>query len=551
MKFLRAVRGSHVRRVVQAAVLVLFFALVLAARRGEGEPGAGVQLFFLIDPLILALTWLSAHAVPQMLLWSLVTVGVTVLLGRVFCGWICPLGTLHAAAGRFFDSCWPRRKQPDHWSRWQLTKYYLLVALLVMAACGVHWGAVLDPLVLLYRTTAASLLPGAQWLLEEGSYIFGIDEPVRQFLREHVTEVERQSFFGGGLILLVMVVLLALNRYRHRFWCRYLCPLGALLGVCSLRPLLRRQVEPESCNECGACTLGCHGAASSGGAQWHAAECFGCLNCTPSCKRESLEFQIVLPWQGEAADAGAAGRSRRKFLRGVGGAVAGSVAGVFLLRATPQSRGAVGSANLIRPPGSLPERDFLHRCTACGMCIRICPTGGLQPAWSEAGLEGLWTPRLVPTIGRCEYDCTLCGQVCPTGAIARLTVEEKHEVRLGIAMLDQSKCIPYAYGRDCGTCVEACPISPKAIRLVDVEVQIHNGQRQRTKVVSQPVVDPDRCVGCGGCVKECTFKDEPAIHVVSANESRHPAIRPFLDLGGTKPNAAEKDVSPEADPYGK
>jgi MauM/NapG family ferredoxin protein len=328
---------------------------------------------------------------------------------------------------------------------------------------------------------------------------------------------------------------------------------------------LRRRVEPESCNQCDVCGLACHGsAAAAPGDQWKAPECLGCLNCTPACARGSVRFTLVWPWEGEPAPAAASvapkgiNRSRRGFLRGLYGAIGaavGGVAGMFLLRATPQSRGSSGDAGLIRPPGALPEREFLKRCTACGMCMRVCPTGCLQPAWSEAGLEGLWTPRLVARIGRCEYDCTLCGQVCPTGAIARLTLDEKHEVRLGIAVVDRSKCIPFAYGRDCGTCVEACPISPKAIRLVDVEVSVHDGQRQRTKVVSQPVVDPDLCIGCGGCVKECTFKDEPAIHVVAANESRHPEIKPFLDLrqqSPAKPAATGEGQAPaDLDPYGK
>ena len=164
--------------------------------------------------------------------------------------------------------------------------------------------------------------------------------------------------------------------------------------------------------------------------------------------------------------------------------------------------------------------------------MKICPTGCLQPALGEAGLEGLWTPVVNPRIGRCEYDCTLCGHVCPTAAIARLTIEEKHATKIGIAVLDHSRCIPYAYGRDCGTCVEACPIPGEGDPAGRTSrSRSHDGKTQTSRVVSQPMVDPDRCTGCGGCVKECTFKDEPAIHVVSANETRNPATRPFLDLG--------------------
>lgn len=153
-------RGAIVRRAVQLAALALFFGLVLATRRPAGQPSRWLQAFFLIDPFVAVLTGMAAHAVPVALAISLVTLVLTAVLGRVFCGWICPMGTIQAVAGRVLEFCWPRRKKPEHWSRWQLAKYYLLSALLLMAVCGVHWGAVLDPLVLLYRTTTVALLPG-------------------------------------------------------------------------------------------------------------------------------------------------------------------------------------------------------------------------------------------------------------------------------------------------------------------------------------------------------------------------------------------------------
>ncbi len=547
--------GALLRRIVQIGALLLFFGLVLLARRqGDTSPGIWLQGFFLLDPLVLAMTWLAGHAVPAVLLASLVTVVLTLLLGRVFCGWFCPLGTLNAIAGRVLEFFWPRKRAPQHWSRWQLTKYYLLVAILVMAGLGVHSGAVLDPLVLLYRTTVVGLLPGAQWILEDGSAALGLSEPVRQYLRENVTEVERQAFLGSSLVLGLFFLIMALNRVQPRFWCRYVCPLGAMLGVLAVRPFLQRRTTSAQCNQCDLCGLSCHGAATGApGGQWNAAECFGCLNCTPACRHEGLGFRLVRPWRRDpaAVTGAAASRSRRRFLRGTIGAALAGVAGTFVLRATPQARGSMGSERLVRPPGSLPEREFLSRCTGCGMCMRICPTGCLQPTLAEAGLEGLWTPHAVARLGRCEYDCTLCGHVCPTGAISPLTVEEKHAVKIGIAVIDQSRCIPYAYGRDCGTCVEACPAPEKAIRLVDVEIEFHDGKKQRTKIVSQPIVDPDLCTGCGGCVTDCTFKDEPAIHVVSANETRSLFGPPFLNLRSAaaegSPEAGE--ASGEANPY--
>ncbi len=549
--------GAMLRRIVQTAALLLFFGLVLLARRqGETTPGVWLQGFFLLDPLVLAMTSLAGHAVPAALLLSLATVAVTILLGRVFCGWFCPLGTLNAIATRALEFFWPRKRAPQHWSRWQLAKYYLLVAILVMAVFGVHTGAVLDPLVLLYRTTVVGVLPGVQWVLEDGSATLGMSEPVRQFLRENVTEVERQAFLGSSLVLGLFLLIMAANRVQPRFWCRYVCPLGAMLGVLALRPLLQRRTVTSECNQCDLCGLSCHGAATgSPGGEWKAAECFGCLNCTPACRHDGLAFRLVRPWQQDpTAVAGkAASRSRRRFVRGVVGAAASGAAAMFVLRATPQARGSIGSQRLVRPPGSLPEREFLSRCTACGMCMRICPTGCLQPTLAEAGLEGLWTPHAVARLGRCEYDCTLCGHVCPTGAIQPLTVQEKHAVKIGIAVIDQSRCIPYAYGRDCGTCVEACPAPEKAIRLVDVEIEYNNGIRQRTKVVSQPIVDPDLCTGCGGCVKDCTFKDEPAIRVVSANETRSLFGQPFLNLHTSSPegNPGSESAAGEQSPYGE
>jgi MauM/NapG family ferredoxin protein len=599
-----------------------------------------VQVFFWSDPLLLVVTWLSAHALPvaiyalpaiiglgvavallrrwvsmhavltltllvivgviavvawreahpvanakevlvpgaaawvplpSTLLWALGTVLVTLVLGRVFCGWFCPLGTVHAIASRLLSSTGfqpgkrEKRLEASSTARWQRAKYYVLVGLLVMALFGGHWGTLFDPLVLLYRTAATAVFPAAQWMTETGSKAILDAEPQEEpeatqedvvegepatpppkpkptlrlraseksyeFLRDHVFYPSQHAFLGSGLIFAFFLLTLALNAWRPRFWCRYLCPLGGLLGLLSWRPLLRRSVEKADCNGCGLCGTNCHGAASEKpGEGFQAAECLGCFNCADSCPRGALRFHWGLPLKGDPS-AAPVDLSKRAVLTGA----VGGVAALALLRITPQARGNTFHPRLIRPPGAREEGEFLKRCTACGLCMKVCPSGGLQPCWTEAGLEGLWTPRLVPQIGPCKQECpTLCGQVCPTGAIQPLSVEEKAQTKIGLAAFDVTRCIPYAYGRPCMVCEEHCPVATKAIYYVEVEVELHedeNYQKQK-RTVQQPRVDVSLCTGCGECEKACVFHDRPAVRVFSAGESRNPGNQPALgDVG--------------------
>ncbi len=533
--------GTRWRHGVQLVVLAAFLLLLLAARPTPGaEPSWLLKLFFHLDPLILVSAALATWTIEPLAWLALVTVVATILLGRVFCGWLCPLGTLHAIVSRLTRG-WRARHAPQRWSRWQLAKYYVLAAMLVLALLGVPWLVLVDPIVILYRTTATAIIPGAQWMIEDGAAavyqadpaigdwrLTNLTEPPYRWLRDNVFVTTRQSFLGSGLILAFLLLILTLNVLRPRFWCRYICPLGGLLGLLAWRPWLRRETSAEACNQCDLCGLRCPAAATSTpGAGWKPQECLGCLNCTESCTAAGLKFRFRPPWRAAPLVDGYAGIEsidlrRRELLS----AAAAGVVGAVVLRTTPQARGRTFHPDLIRPPGARAEADFLERCTACGLCMKICPTGGLQPTLHQAGLAGLWTPRLVPTIGYCDYECNRCGQVCPTGAIVPTPPAAKQSLRIGLAMFDTSRCLPYALGRNCMVCEEHCPVPRKAIYFREVELPADDGQQPRT--VLEPHVDPERCIGCGICEYVCPFKDRPAIRVTSAGESRHPKNQPIL-----------------------
>jgi len=209
------------------------------------------------------------------------------------------------------------------------------------------------------------------------------------------------------------------------------------------------------------------------------------------------------------------GLSRRSFLTAAGAGVAAPL----LLKVSPVVQGKTYNPALIRPPGSLAEKDFLTKCVRCGECMKVCPTNAIHPTTLEAGLAGLWSPFLIFAVGYCEYNCTLCGQVCPTGAIEELSVEEKQQVHIGTAYVDRSRCLPFVFDTECIVCEEHCPTPTKAIWFEEVTVRDRDGNE---KVLKQPHVDPELCIGCGICETKCPVNDPAAIIVTSGGETRNP-----------------------------
>ncbi len=508
---------QNTRRLTQGLFLLLFlFLFIQTESKGNDELGYPVRLFLDFDPLIFFTTILSAHAAAKAFYLSLVTVVVTILFGRVFCGWACPLGTLNNIVGSI------RKRRPQsppsaNVVNWYRVKYYILIAILASALFTLQPVGIMDPLSLLIRSFSVSIYP----LFNYGTRaafdavyssnplgIAGVSEIVYTGFKKTVLSFE-QSFYNQGVFIgALFLIILGLNFIEKRFWCRYLCPLGAFLGLLSRWSLLKRSTS-EDCTSCGACAPECQGNAHPDAKElWRDMECLVCRNCDDICPQNAVSFGFKSRRSAAAMDLG-----RRRVIASM---VSGVIA-VPLLRTVPIAKAGAQDPVLLRPPGALEEKEFLKRCVKCGECMKVCTTNGLQPALLEAGLEGIWSPMLVPRIGYCEYRCTLCGQVCPTGAIKRLQLEEKAKIRIGLAMIDKGRCLPWAHARPCVVCEEVCPTSKKAIWFEEARVKDRKGN---VVVVQQPRVDLELCIGCGICEAKCPVLGRPAITVSNVGESR-------------------------------
>ena len=504
---------QNLRRLVQGLFLLLFlFLFIQTESKGNDELGYPVRLFLDFDPLIFVTTILSAHAAAKAFYLSFVTLIITILFGRVFCGWACPLGTLNNIVGSI------RKKAAAHRGRdWYRVKYYILIGMIASAVFTLQPVGIMDPLSLLIRSFSISVNPLFNYGVRaafDSLYntnlpgITAVSEPVFTFLKKTVLSFEQSFYNQNVLIGALFFIVLGLNLVEKRFWCKYLCPLGALLGLLSRFSLLKRSVS-EDCTECGACGAVCQGnAAPDQRDKWKGTECLSCRNCDDVCPQNAVSFGFSGKKNTPAMDLG-----RRRIITS---ALTG-VALVPFLRVTPLAKTNSQDPGLIRPPGALEEKEFLKRCVKCGECMKVCITNGLQPTLLEAGAEGIWSPMLVPRIGYCEYRCTLCGQVCPTGAIKKLALTEKAKVKLGLAMIDKGRCLPWAHARPCIMCEEVCPTPKKAIWFEEVRVRDRQG---KILTVKQPHVDLELCIGCGVCENKCPVLGRPAIYVSNVGESR-------------------------------
>ena len=468
--------------------LVLFFYFSWPYRFDYNSENAiqfpQLELFLILDPLVGTSTTLAAKTLVWSLAMAAIVLLICVVFPRWFCGYVCPMGTLidlfDWSIGRRIKRL---RVKKRGW--WINLRFYLLTCVLIVAVFGVLLSGFFAAIPVLTRGMLYILAPLQVGLLRGWEYAPKINS-------------------GQYISILLFLIILGLGLFRPRFWCAYLCPSGALLSLASVYSLTRRKVE-DTCSECGRCLRDCPFDAIAPDFSTRSLDCTLCRSCKDICPKQSIKF--VSRWND--SNKKTSGEStviqpfytRRSFLFGMlstAGAGVGVATGFTLEREGTESYP-------VRPPGALPEVKFRSQCVRCGQCLKVCPGSVLQPAGLEFGIDGVWTPTVTADFSGCKPFCNNCGQVCPTGAIRKLSLDEKRAARLGLAEINVKTCLPHCQDDKCGLCFEECAAAGyNAIEYIHIGVEYDNwGMPIADSGFLAPVVLKDKCIGCGLCQARC------------------------------------------------
>lgn len=424
---------------------------------------------------------------------------LTFFFGRVYCSSLCPLGFLQDITARI-------TRRVTHRRRYHFAKPYrklnmtLLILVVVVAFAGFllplyltdpysNFGRICNGLV---RPALILLNNGVAALLEKNDLYT-------------VPRIAFKNFnLTNTLYAAVILISLALTTMWHgRLFCNTLCPVGSLLGRISQYALFKFRIDELNCNSCGRCATSCKAECIDSAAHTiDASRCVSCFNCLGSCPSHAVRLShrkkaVILPATVPETD-----QNKRVLLGGAMAVLSLSALG-FVPREIETGKPSTvpeRKKHPVCPPGSRGIEHFNQTCTACHLCVSLCPTQVLKPSVYAYGLIGFLQPRLDYHASFCNFDCRLCGDVCPTGAILPLLASEKKLLQLGKSIFVKENCIVYTRKTACGACSEHCP--SKAVQMVPYE--------GRLKI---PKVTQDICVGCGACEYACPTRPYKAIYV--------------------------------------
>ena len=450
----------------------------------------------------------------------------TLLFGRIYCSVICPLGVWQDVVSHLASKARPRRFNYSPDRRWLrtaavvalvtgiLSSTSLLVALLAPYS---SWGRIVTNL---FQPLWGIVVNGISSLEER----WGI-------YRTFPVEIWAKSLSGLIVAGLTFLLVSILAWVKGRLWCNTVCPVGGVLGFTARWSLFKPVIDADKCIRCHKCEKNCKASCISIPRQHiDASRCVDCFDCIAGCPVDAISYipawkrkeehhhhtggrtGAPVPAGGAAAPTSGSGvdTTRRTLL----GALALTLPLEALAQKTDgglavlEPRKAPRRSTPLVPAGAVGLDNLSLRCTACGLCISKCPENVLRPSTK---LDSLFQPTMAYDKGWCRPKCTLCSQVCPAGAILPVKPEEKTAVHIGHAVWLKDNCLPFSQGTECGNCARHCPAG--AISMVRIGNSGLAGKGAVDEFLRIPVVNEDRCIGCGACENLCPSRPFSAIYV--------------------------------------